>query len=93
MKRQHVERARGLRQNMTDAERELWYRLRNRQLGGHRFRRQHEIDHYIADFVCTDAMLVMELDGSQHADQLRLRRTPHGVSASTGIPRAAFLEQ
>lgn len=69
MKRQHVERARNLRRNMTDAERALWYRLRNRALGGHRFRRQHEIGPYIADFIYKNAMLVLEIDGGQHGDQ------------------------
>ncbi len=79
MKRQNVDRARGLRQNLTDAERKLWCRLRNRQLCGHKFRRQHEIDHYIVDFVCTDSLLIVELDGGQHADQLDYdeRRTRH----------------
>jgi len=69
MKRQNVDRARGLRQSMTDAEQKLWYRLRNRQLNGHKFCRQHEIDHYIVDFVCNEAMLIVELDGGQHAEQ------------------------
>ena len=69
MKRQNVDWARGLRQTMTDAERKLWYHLRGRHLSGHKFRRQHEIDQYIVDFVCTDAMLVIELDGGQHAEQ------------------------
>ncbi|MEO7050404.1 MAG: DUF559 domain-containing protein [Rhodanobacter sp.] len=69
MKRQNVDRARGLRQAMTDAERKLWHHLRNRHLSGHKFRRQHEIDRYNVDFVCTDSMLVVEMDGSQHAEQ------------------------
>ncbi len=69
MKRQNVDRARRLRQAMTDAEQKLWYFLRNRQLVGYTFRRQHEIDHYIVDFVCTGAMLIIELDGGQHAEQ------------------------
>jgi very-short-patch-repair endonuclease len=79
MKRQNVDRARGLRQTMTDAERKLWYRLRNRHLSGHKFRRQHEIDPYIVDFVCTDSMLIVELDGGQHANQHEYdeRRTRH----------------
>ena len=59
----HVDRARGLRRTMTDAEQVLWYRLRNRQLGGWKFGRQHEIDRYIVDFVCSDAGLIIELDG------------------------------
>jgi very-short-patch-repair endonuclease len=53
MKRQNVDRARRLRQDMTDAERKLWYRLRNRQLCGYKFRRQHEIDYYIVDSCAT----------------------------------------
>jgi very-short-patch-repair endonuclease len=50
MKRMNVDRARGLRLGMTDAEQVLWYRLRNRQLDGCKFRRQHEIDRYVVDF-------------------------------------------
>ncbi|HEV2538983.1 MAG TPA: endonuclease domain-containing protein [Frateuria sp.] len=69
MKRMNVDRARGLRLGMTDAEQALWYRLRNRQLDGCKFRRQHEIDRYVVDFVCTERMLVVELDGSQHLAQ------------------------
>jgi very-short-patch-repair endonuclease len=69
MKRQNVDRARKLRQTMTDTEQKLWYYLRNRQLEGHKFRRQQEIDQYIVDFVCNDAMLIIELDGGQHAEQ------------------------
>jgi len=62
---------------MTDAEQLLWRRLRNRELSGKKFRRQHEIGRYIADFVCTEAMLIIELDGGQHAKQVEYdgRRT------------------
>jgi very-short-patch-repair endonuclease len=70
MKRLNVDRARGLRQTMTDAERVLWRHLRNRQLSGFKFRRQHEVDRYIVDFVCTEALLIVELDGGQHADEV-----------------------
>ena len=51
---------------MTDAERKLWHRLRQRQLEGLRFRRQVPCGPYIADFLCIDARLVIEVDGSQH---------------------------
>ena len=54
---------------MTDAERLLWYRLRGRQCFGWKFRRQHEIDRYIVDFVCSEARLIVELDGGHHAEQ------------------------
>lgn len=62
-------RARELRSNMTDAEHLLWQRLRQRQLHGHKFRRQMPIGPYIADFVCLEARLIVELDGSQHQEQ------------------------
>ncbi|MBB5208987.1 very-short-patch-repair endonuclease [Chiayiivirga flava] len=58
---------------MTDAEQRLWFHLR-RNLTGHHFRRQHPIGPYIADFVCLDARLVIEADGSQHADSATDRR-------------------
>jgi very-short-patch-repair endonuclease len=61
-------RARTLRQNLTDAERRLWFHLRRKQLNGHRFRRQVPIGPYIADFVCFEAKLVIEVDGGQHND-------------------------
>jgi very-short-patch-repair endonuclease len=59
-------RARELRRNPTDAERHLWVRLRQKQLGGFRFRRQQPIGAYIVDFFCPEAALIIELDGGQH---------------------------
>src|SRR5262245_48532738 len=64
-KRDHS-RERELRRNQTEAERHLWQYLRNRQLLGFNFRRQHRIGPYFADFACTELRLVVELDGSQH---------------------------
>ena len=61
-------RARALRTASTDAERRLWSRLRNRQLAGCKFRRQHPIGGFIADFACLEAGLVVEVDGGQHFD-------------------------
>jgi very-short-patch-repair endonuclease len=58
-----------LRRQQTDAERLLWFRLRDRRLSGWKFRRQFPIDRYIADFFCADAHLIIELDGGQHAVQ------------------------
>jgi very-short-patch-repair endonuclease len=68
--REAVRRARQLRSNPTDAERKLWRRIRDKQLEGMRFRRQRPIGKYIADFVCLDARLVVEVDGGQHGEQL-----------------------
>jgi very-short-patch-repair endonuclease len=70
MKRLHVDRARGLRRNMTDAEHLLWRHLRNRHFSGWKFRRQHQIDRYIVDFVCPNSFLIVELDGGQHAERV-----------------------
>ncbi|WP_210731809.1 DUF559 domain-containing protein [Sphingomonas sp. PAMC26645] len=64
-----LDRARGLRRNATKAEDRLWYRLRSRRLGNFKFRRQVWIGPFIADFLCMDAMLVVEVDGSQHIDE------------------------
>jgi very-short-patch-repair endonuclease len=63
-------RARTLRKNMTDVERLLWGRLRDRQLGGYKFRRQHPIGPFFLDFVCLEKKLVIEVDGGQHAKNL-----------------------
>jgi very-short-patch-repair endonuclease len=62
------ERAQHLRRNMTDAENRMWYYLRNRRLGGYKFVREHVIGNYIADFVCREKKLVIEIDGGQHMD-------------------------
>src|SRR5262245_17538929 len=59
--------AKRLRRHQTDAERILWFRLRGRRLAGGKFKRQVPIDCFIVDFVCADAKLIVELDGSQHA--------------------------
>jgi very-short-patch-repair endonuclease len=61
--------ARELRRNSTDAERWLWQRLRDRQLLGHKFRRQAPMGPYIVDFICRARKLVIEVDGSQHGQQ------------------------
>ena len=71
-----LDRARELRSVQTEAERKLWQCLRGGQLGGLKFRRQHPIAPYVADFYCDALKLVVELDGSQHtaeADAVRTR--------------------
>ncbi|MFZ4504573.1 MAG: endonuclease domain-containing protein, partial [Methylovulum sp.] len=60
--------AQEMRHAPTETEARMWYFLRNRRLGGWKFRRQHPLGKYIADFICVDARLVIELDGGQHAD-------------------------
>jgi len=55
-----------LRKNLTDAEKKLWYELRDFKHNGHYFRRQVPIGKYIADFACLRAKLIVELDGGHH---------------------------
>lgn len=59
--------ARENRKNPTDAERALWSELKNNKTG-HKFLFQHIIGQYIVDFLCPDAMLVIEVDGGYHAE-------------------------
>jgi very-short-patch-repair endonuclease len=58
--------SRQLRNNMTDAERHLWSKIRRKQLTGYQFYRQKPIGDYIVDFFCPKARLVVEVDGGQH---------------------------
>ncbi len=67
-------RARSLRRADNDAETKLWRELRDRRLNGHKFVRQLPIGSYFADFACREAKLVVEVDGSQHADSQKDRR-------------------
>jgi very-short-patch-repair endonuclease len=60
--------ARQLRQDETDAEFRLWTDLRNRRLNGYKFSRQIPLGPYVADFVCRESKLIVEVDGSQHAE-------------------------
>ncbi len=60
--------ARQLRKNQTDAEKVLWFALRDRQINELTFRRQVLLGSYVVDFVCFENRLIVELDGGQHAD-------------------------
>lgn len=58
--------SRQLRHRLTDAERKLWSKIRNKQIGGLQFYRQKPIENFIVDFFCPKANLVIEVDGGQH---------------------------
>ena len=73
--------ARKLRRDSTDAELKLWHFLRNRNLAGHKFRRQHPLAPYVVDFVCIESKLIVEIDGGHHLEQI-----------SRDEKRTAFLE-
>jgi very-short-patch-repair endonuclease len=66
-----LEFARTLRQSETEAEKVLWQRINKKQLNGLRFRRQHPVLYFIADFFCPKAKLVIEVDGGIHLSKLQ----------------------
>jgi very-short-patch-repair endonuclease len=67
-------RARKLRQGGNQAEALLWLEIKDSKLGGHKFTRQFAIEPYFADFCCRKKRLIVEIDGSQHADSAYDRR-------------------
>ena len=77
-------RARALRRNMTDAERLLWRSIRDRQMGGWKFRRQHPIQPFIVDFVCVERKLIIEVDGGQHANKVQEDASRSGYLRNKG---------
>ena len=79
-----LDRARDLRREMTRQEKLLWAQLRNRRLEGAKFRRQMWLAGYISDFACADAKLVIEADGSQHADDAAYDRARADAFARLG---------
>lgn len=83
-KQQMQDRAQGLRHDMTQAEKKLWYILRGKQLG-FKFRRQQALDVYIADFVCLEKRLIVELDGGQHAERTEYDRKRTAYLESQGF--------
>lgn len=78
--KQTLERAKALRHSLTDQEKKLWGALRDRRLGGFKFRKQQPIGPFIADFVCQEQRLIVEVDGSQHTE------------SQTDMARDAFLK-
>ena len=68
------DRARAMRADPTPAERRLWTMLRDRRMPPVKFRRQHVIAPYIVDFACLERLLIIEADGSQHADSISDRQ-------------------
>lgn len=59
-------RRRHLRNNLTPAEKRLWFRLRDEQLGGLKFRRQYSVGSFVVDFYCVEKKLAIEVDGDSH---------------------------
>ena len=66
-----LDKAKALRTNQTDAEQRLWYYLRAHRFLGLKFKRQKPIGRYIVDFVCMERGLIVEVDGGQHAENMK----------------------
>ncbi|WP_235973746.1 endonuclease domain-containing protein [Parasphingopyxis marina] len=84
-KNRPTRRAQHLRNNATDAEQLLWRHLRRRQLEGFKFSRQMPVGPYVCDFLCREAKLAIELDGSQHHD-----RQAHDAGRTRYIERQGY---
>jgi type I restriction enzyme R subunit len=77
--------ARDLRKNQTSAEDLLWQLIRNRQLLGFKFRRQHQFGDYVTDFYCREAKLAIECDGEVHRLQWQHDQKRDAYMISQGI--------
>ncbi len=80
-----VQRAKELRQQMTEEEKILWQCLRANRLNGSHFRRQQVIDGFIVDFYCHAARLVIEVDGAIHQQQAEYDTERDQILASRGL--------
>ncbi|MCA8901678.1 MAG: DUF559 domain-containing protein [Hyphomonas sp.] len=78
-----TKRARALRRDSSFPEKLLWSKLRNRQMSGWKFRRQHPVGPYFADFACLEVKLIVELDGDTHGE---------AAQQTYDAKRTAFLE-
>ena len=74
-----------MRRDLTNAEKLFWWEVKDRRLDGHKFRRQHPIGPYIADFACIESKLVVEVDGGQHADAIAYDRQRDSYLQSQGF--------
>jgi len=82
--------ARRLRRDSTDAERVLWRQLRDRQMHGLKFRRQHPLAGYVLDFYCEELRLCVELDGGQHAERAADDEARSTVLGKLGVTVVRF---
>jgi very-short-patch-repair endonuclease len=82
--------ARAMRAERTPAEQYLWYHLRAHRFMGLKFKRQKTMGPYIVDFICLERGLVIEVDGSQHGDQLAYDRQRDQWLAAQGLTLLRF---
>jgi very-short-patch-repair endonuclease len=80
-------RARAFRNNMSDPEWALWQAIRRGQIEGYRFRRQHPVGLYTADFVCLEKRLIVEVDGVQHT---KAKQMAHDAKRTAWLETQGF---
>jgi len=85
-----ADRAKKLRKTQTPAEEYLWRYLRNRQLDGHKFYRQHPIGKFIVDFYCPAEKLIIELDGDIHDNRQKYDETRDNKLKASGFRVVRF---
>lgn len=85
----HLANKSEMRKNLTPAEARIWLHLKNKKLGV-KFRRQHAIGNYIADFYCKEKNLVIEIDGEQHAHNQKYDKERDRYFESLGIKVVRF---
>jgi very-short-patch-repair endonuclease len=83
--RKRMPNARKLRRESTDAEKQLWRRLRDSRLEGWKFRRQVGMGYYIVDFFCLEAKLIIEVDGGSTTGSVRRTRRGRGISKASAF--------
>ena len=77
--------AKHMRHRPSDAERKFWYGVRDRRFAGHKFRRQYPIGPYVADFICIECRLIVEIDGDQHGERRQYDAARDVYLASRGF--------
>lgn len=82
--REIIAKAKELRNNQTPAEKKLWQHINKGQIQGYKFRRQHPINFFIADFYCHELKLVIEVDGEYHEDK---KQSEHDSNRTAEIER------
>ena len=85
------QRAKAMRQEMSEAKAKLWQHLRAGRLNGYKFRRQQPMGNYIVDFMCVTPKLIVEADGGQHTEQVAYDHTRgRHISTAWALPCCGF---
>ncbi len=87
-----ITKARWLRKNSTPGEIEIWKAIKNKQLLGYKFRRQHPIHRFIVDFYCKELRLAIEIDGRSHDYKIEYDKQCQEIIEQLGVSFLRFSE-